>query len=120
MYAYVAVAVVAAALSWQVQNWRFGSIEHERQEIQAKEAARKADRIDQAAVAHEKDKKQIQKEYVSATRKVKHEVEKPVYRNQCFTDDGLRDLSDYIDGKGAGEPEGAVPRPDEAGEHKRR
>jgi hypothetical protein len=117
MYAYLLVAIVAAAASWQVQNWRIDSMERERLEMQAKEQARKADRIDQAAVAHEKDKQQIETKYVQVTKEIVREVAKPVYRNVCISPDGVRNINDLIDTHDPGKPAGAVP---EAGKDRKR
>lgn len=114
VYVYLLVVVLSATAMWQVQNWRFAAKERDRLEMQAKELARKADRVDQAAVRHEKDKKQIRTRERVVIQEVEREVEKPVYRNQCLTPDSLRILSDHIDGKGAGEPAGAVSEPAKA------
>jgi hypothetical protein len=111
LYLYALVALVSAIATWQVQNWRFHSLEEQRVEMQAKEEARKADRVDKAAVAHEQDKKQIETKYVVITKEVEHEVEKPVYRDACLPDSGVRIVNDHIQGKAPSEPAPAVSGP---------
>jgi hypothetical protein len=108
MYAYLIAAAIAATASWQIQNWRFAANERDRQEMQAKEQARKADRIDQAAVSHEHDKTRIETKYRTITKEIVREVAKPVYRNVCISPDGVRNINDLIMDSAAGEPEGAV------------
>ena len=113
MYVYVFVALASAAVAsvgtWQVQNWRYGSIERDRLEMQAKDQFRRAERVDIAAAGHEKDKVRIETRYRTVTKEIVHEVEKPVYRNVCISPDGVRNINDLIDFEPAGEPEGAVP-----------
>lgn len=113
MYVYVIVALASAAAAsvgtWQVQNWRYGAIERDRLEMQAKDQFRKAERIDTAAAGHEKDKVRVETKYRTVTKEIVREVEKPVYRNVCISPDGVRNINDLIDLDPAGQPEGAVP-----------
>lgn len=116
IYTYIATALVAAGAAalgaWQVQEWRYGAQEAERLEMVAKEQFRRADRIDTASVGHERDKAEIVTEFVEIIREVDRVVEKPVYRDMCLDDDGMRVLSDAINGPDpASKPAGAVPRP---------
>jgi hypothetical protein len=76
----------------------------------AKELHRKTERIDVASVGHETDKAKIRTEFLTITEEVERVVEKPVYRDICFDDDGLRLITRAI-GRGAppGEPSPAVP-----------
>ena len=81
-------------------------------EAQAKATAKKLDRGDKAAVGHEADKSQIRTEFVTITQEVERVVEKPVYRNMCFDDDGLRLLGNAIAGRpAASQPAPALPEP---------
>ena len=59
--------------------------------------ARQVDRIDQAATGLEADKAQIRTQFRTITKEVDRVVEKPVYRNVCFDDDGLRLIRAAID-----------------------
>lgn len=72
----------------------------------------RADRADQAAERHETAKADIQVIYETIEKEVRHVVEKPVYRNICLDDDGLRVLSAAINGdNAAGKPAPAVSSP---------
>lgn len=51
-----------------------------------------------AAVAHESDKVRIETEYRDVIKEVQRVVEKPVYRNVCLDDDGMRLLRSAIAG----------------------
>lgn len=75
-----------------------------------KEHARKLDRADKAAAGHERDKEQIRTEFLTITQEVEHVVEKPVYRDMCFDDDGLRLIGAAIGRRpAASEPAPALP-----------
>lgn len=56
----------------------------------------RADKADQAAARHETAKADIQVIYETIEKEVRHVVEKPVYRNICLDDDGLRVLAAAI------------------------
>lgn len=114
MINFVYVALISAILSaigtWRVEEWRFAANEKDRIELQAKETARKADKIDVAAVGHEADKKALQKQFAPLQKEVEHVVQAPVYSNICIDPDGLRVLSSAIHGTvTASEPSGAMP-----------
>jgi hypothetical protein len=109
MYAYVVVAAIAAVGAWQVQNWRYDAMEKDRAQQEAKEQIRKAERVDQAAAAHEKDKVRIETKYRTVTKEIVREVEKPVYRNVCISPDGVRNINDLIEHDAASESPRAVP-----------
>lgn len=97
MYVYVAVALIAAFLSgagtWRVQDWRYAAKEKERLEAVARERMRAEKNIDTAAVGHESDKVRIRKVFVPINQEVERVVEKSVYRDICFDNDGLRLIS---------------------------
>ena len=78
----------------------------------SKVAAKKADRIDVAAVGLEKDKARIRTEFLPITQEVERVVQKTVYSNVCFDDDGLRVINAAIHpAAAASQPAPAVPRP---------
>lgn len=111
-FVYVAIisAILAAAGTWRVEEWRFAANEKDRIEQQAKETARKADKIDVAAAGHEADKKAIQKQFTPLQKEVEHVVQAPSYNTVCIDDSGMRVLSSAIHGTPtASEPAGAVP-----------
>lgn len=116
MFAYVVTALVAALLAcsgaWKVQDWRYAAKEAERLEA-AREATRMNERAaDGASVSFEVAREKIRTEFVVVTSEVEKIVEKPIYRNVCLDDDGLRALSAAIGHKpSASEPAPAVSRP---------
>jgi hypothetical protein len=121
IYTHIAAALLAAGVAgfgaWKVQDWRYGSQEGERLELEAKERGIRAQRGDKAAAGHEADKATIQKQFVTVTETVEKIIEKPVYRDMCFDADGLRAIRDAIHGPGSSsEPAPAVPGPERARE----
>lgn len=77
-----------------------------------KERGIKLQRVDRAAVGLETDKAALRTEFLTITKEVDRVVEKPVYRNQCFDDDGLRLIATAIAGSSTtSEPAPAVPGP---------
>lgn len=77
----------------------------------AKTVARRVDRIDVAAVGLEKDKAKIRTEFLTVTKEVERVVQKPVYLNICFDDDGLRIANAAIHPAApAGQPASTLPR----------
>ena len=79
-------------------------------EAAAKATQKKLEQVDQAAVAHEKDKVQIRTQIKTVIQEVERIVEKPVYRNVCLDDDGLRVLRAAIrPAAAASQPAPAVP-----------
>lgn len=119
IYTYLATAVIAALMAsagtWKVQSWRFDSMEKERLESIERDRRFAEKRVDVSAEGHEKDKARIQSDFAPITKEVERVVEKPVYRNVCLDDDGLRVLSRAIAGPpAASEPAPAVPRSEPA------
>jgi len=100
MYVYIAIAIIAAALSgagtWRVQDWRYGAKEKDRLEAVARDRMRAEKTNDTAAVGHEGDKVRIRKVFVPINQEVERVVEKPIYRDICFDDDGLRLIATAI------------------------
>ena len=73
--------------------------------------ARRLD-INKAAEKHEIFKTVTETRWREVQREVERVVEKPVYRNVCLDDDGLRILSDGIKARYPGsEPKSTVPAP---------
>lgn len=93
------LAAVAAGSFWAGDEWRSGIVA-QRDLKTSRDNARvqilRADRADQAAERHEVAKAAIEVRYQTIEKEVQHVVEKPVYRNVCLDDDGLRVLSDAI------------------------
>jgi len=116
MYRYVAIALLGLVLGfgggWKTQAWRYDSAELDRSRAASRDQLKKIERVDDAAAKHETFKAKEQIRYVYRTQLVDRIVERPVYRDACFDDDGLRVLNDAIAGREpAGEPASAVPGP---------
>ena len=119
MYIYVAIALIAAVLSgastWRVQDWRYAAKDKERLEATARDRMRAEKSIDVAAVGHEGDKVRIRKVFVPINQEVERVIEKPVYRDICFDDDGLRLIaSAVLATTTTSQPAGTVSRPNPA------
>lgn len=118
MSLYIIVAIALASLlggfggAWKVQDWRYGAKEAERMEVEAEKRRMDAKQIHAAATGYEADKRKLREQSGPIIKEVERVVEKPVYRNICLDDDGLRVLDDALGiAKPASEPAGAVPRP---------
>ena len=73
------------------------------------QAIRNERTADAGSAGHEMDRTRIRKEFMTITREAQRVVEKPVYRNVCLDDDGLRLLERAINGEAAaGESASAV------------
>ena len=112
---YVTTAIIAAAIAataaWQTQNWRHDAIELARVRVEARDQVKRIEHVDVAAVKHETFKAKEEVRYVERTKIVDRIVDRPVYRNACFDDDGLQQLNAAIAGRDpASEPAPTVPR----------
>lgn len=113
----VAAAVIAVSSFLAGDKWRSGIVAA--RDLKAvQEVARvqilRADRADQAAERHEKAKASIEVRYETITKEVQHVVEKPVYRNICLDDDGMRVIRDALataSASAASEPARSVSSP---------
>lgn len=105
--------LVGSVGAWKVQAWRQAALEHVRQAQQQRDTQKRMERVQEAASGHEDFKAKEEVRYVTITKIVTKLVDRPVYRNACFDDDGRRLLNDAASGAlpGAGEPAAAVPRP---------
>lgn len=117
MLIVIAGAVLSVSSFLAGDKWRSGIVAA--RDLKAtQEVARvqilRADRADQAAERHERAKADVQVVYETITKEVQHVVEKPVYRNVCLDDDGLRIIGDALAATGAGaagQPARAVSAP---------
>lgn len=96
--------------AWQVQNWRQNTIELRRIERAAKDTARNVEIQDRAAGTYIREQANARPIYERITVEVDRIVERPVYRDQCFDADGLRQLGAAIAGRDA-EPSAGQPLP---------
>lgn len=114
IYLYAAIgigcAAVGAAGAWQTQEWRYGAKEAARLEAIERDRRFAEKRVDVAAGGHEADKSELRTEFVEIVKEVERVVEKPVYRDACLDDDGLRVLRAAIDpAPAASQPAPALP-----------
>lgn len=106
----MALAGFAAGVKWQVGI--VAARDLKAVQDNARTQILRADRADQAADRHEKSKAAIEVRYQTIEKEVQRVVEKPVYRNICLDDDGLRLVRDALAGpaSAASQPAGSVPR----------
>ena len=101
---------IGAGTAWQVQAWRYEAREAQRLEAERELRAQQARKADSAAASHEQRREKIAAEVRTITKEVERVVERPVYRDRCVDDDGLRLLRRAVgDPAAAGEPAPAVP-----------
>lgn len=112
IWTHVAAAVIAAAIAftsgWKVNGWRHDSAEKQRIENTQELARLNAKTSDKAAIGHESFKENERVIYQTITKTVEKIVERPVYRNSCFDDDGLRQFNAAVTGA---EPATSKPAP---------
>lgn len=111
---YAVIALVAATLSgvgaWNVQAWRYAAKDASRIEAQAELSRNDRKAAQSASEGFENDKAKTEIKYRTITRDVEKIVERPLYRNVCFDDGGLRAVRDALGTAGdTGQPQGAVP-----------
>ena len=105
------LAGAAAGVKWQVGI--HASKELERIAATERETLRRTDKIDQASVKLEERRTETEIIYRTIKERVDHVVEKPIYRNTCIDDDGLRELTAAVSAANpaASQPKGAVSAP---------
>ena len=81
---------------WQVRSWLEGKHEAERLHLAAQDARRRAEHGDSAAVRNEQGQAVQEARERVVIQEVQRVVEKPVYRNVCIDDDGLRILAEDV------------------------
>ena len=114
LYTYAATAIVAGALAfgggWQVQAWRWDAADKQRIEQEAKERQKQLDRAHVASTTFEDKRTTNETRYRTVTVTLEKIVDRPVYRDACFDDDGLHAVNHLIQGTAAGRPD-IRPRP---------
>ena len=89
-------ALLAFGSAWKIQDWRFDSKEKERLE-QVQEAKQMREKqISAASVGYEKKKGVTRVKYVTITQEVEKIVDRPVYKNICLDDDGIKLINEGI------------------------
>ena len=114
MYVYAAIMIAGLALGftggWTTNGWRHDAQRAVEHAAAARDLAKRMDRVDEAATAHEEFKAKEEVRYVERVKVVRQLVDRPVYRNVCLDGDGVRLLNDAIAGReGAGQPAPTVP-----------
>lgn len=114
IYTYAATALIAAAVSagsaWKIQNWRFDAREKERIEAQLELRRNNEKAATVASTGFEQDRTKNETRTRTVYVKVDKIIDRPVYRNVCVDDDGLRLLNDQIRrADDAAEPGNPVP-----------
>lgn len=113
---YAGLTAAALAVGFlggvKVEDWRHDAAQLAAQNAATAKFKRDEKRVDLAAVGHEDFKAKEEIVYVDRVRTVTKLVARPVYRNVCIDDDGLRLLNDAIAGRpAAGQPAPALPGP---------
>lgn len=114
MWIYGVVAAVCLAMGfaggWRVESWRNDAAQLEAQNKATAKFKREEKTVDVAAVGHEDFKAKEDKQGEQRTRTIRVLVDRPVYRNICIDDDGVRLLNAAIEGRDdSGEPAPALP-----------
>lgn len=89
---------MAFGAAWKLQDWRHDAAELARVEREGEVRRQQARGADAAAVRHEEFKEVERVVYQTITETVDRIVERPVYRNVCLDDDGLRALNSAVRG----------------------
>lgn len=114
MYAKLGIAIALFAFGflggWKIEAWRRDSADLERQNKAVAENIRRDKASYDAGAEHEDFKAKEEIRYVERWRTATKIIERPVYRNVCIDDDGVRLINDAIAGRlPAGEPLSTVP-----------
>lgn len=95
-YVGAGAIVVGFGLGWLVHSWKTEAEEAERQQA-AQELAREQQRmVNRASAQHEARREQREARERVVVKEVERVLEKPVYREFCLDDDGLRLLTEDI------------------------
>lgn len=114
IWTHAVAAIVAGALAfagaWKTQDWRYGAKEADRLAAVVEQKRINEKAADGAATGHETDKAKAKVQFRTIYQEVERVVEKPIYRNVCLDDDGLRLIATAIGAKpSASQPETGVP-----------
>lgn len=94
IWTHAAAALLAATLAfgsgWKVRDWKAGADRTADIEQRNRDALRRAEHVDQAAVGYEVKREAGQQRQRVIIQEVERVIEKPIYRNVCLDDDGLR------------------------------
>lgn len=114
IYTHIAAALLAAAIgatgAWKVQSWRWEAADARRLQTEQRDALRRMERADTAAVVHEQHRAELRQAAQVITREVERVVEVPLYRGECLDAAGLQLVDRALGAAGdPGQPAAAVP-----------
>ena len=105
IWTHVAAAILALVLGfgsgWKVRAWKAGADDAQRIEAEQSDAAKARGHAAQVVEAHEAKREAREQQARIIEREVTRVVEKPVYRNLCLDDDGLRILAEALGAPGS-------------------
>ena len=94
MYTYVATLLVGLAIgltgAWQVQEGRYARKEVARLEVEREAKKMREKTMYDASSSFESDRSKIQVKYIHDVQTIKEIIERPVYKNVCIDEDGLK------------------------------
>lgn len=91
--AFLAGTLVSGLGVWKVQGWRHDAAEKSRIEQEARSLLRRQENALDASMRFQQGQAEANTREVEVIKEVIRVVQKPVYREQCFDDDGMRIIS---------------------------
>jgi hypothetical protein len=88
--AFLAGSLFSGVGVWKVQSWRHDAAEKNRIEQEARSLLRRQENAIEASTKYQETQADANAREVIVTKEVIRVVQKPVYREQCFDDDGMR------------------------------
>lgn len=85
---------------WRVHDWKVTAATAKQLELAIKDRDQKQAKLNEVANELEDAKSRLRILRDTVTTEVTKIVERPIYRNECFDDDGLRSLKSAIGRKG--------------------
>lgn len=82
-------ALLAAAATWRVQDWRYAEKEVARLQLEAEARKMREKAVSLASENHEKAKEKERVVYKVVTETIERIVGRPVYSNICMDEDGI-------------------------------
>ena len=94
-------AVLSFGAAWQIQGWRQDAARYAAAQDLAQSQRDNAKLVDRAAEAYQTTQASAEVRERVVEKEVIRVVQKPVYRERCLDDDGLRIVADDIDAANA-------------------
>jgi hypothetical protein len=94
--AFLAGSLMSGMGVWKVQGWRHDAAEKNRIEQEARALLIRQERAIEASTKYQETQADANAREVIVTKEVIRVVQKPVYREQCFDDDGMRIIASDI------------------------